>query len=79
VTPTREIYGNIVGGEVVYLFMLASFGVLGWALYRHVQRWMRGRPKIVLTISVGASKTCLSKASGRAKPCVKVPLACSIS
>jgi nitrate reductase gamma subunit len=45
VTPTREIYGNIVGGEVVYLFMLAAFGVLGWALYRHVQRWMRGRPE----------------------------------
>ena len=32
--PTREIYGNIVGGEVVYLFMIVSFGLLGWALRR---------------------------------------------
>lgn len=43
--PTREIYGNIVGGEVVYLFMLVSFGVLGWALYRRVRLWQQGRPE----------------------------------
>ena len=24
--PTREIYGNIVGGEWVYAFMAVSFG-----------------------------------------------------
>ncbi len=44
-TPTREIYGNIVGGEFVYLFMLVSFGVLSWAFYRHVRMWMQGQPE----------------------------------
>lgn len=43
--PTREIYGNIVGGEVVYLFMVISFGVLGWGLYRRYRLWMQGRPE----------------------------------
>src|SRR5262250_2658185 len=33
--PTREIYGNIVGGELVYLIMVLSFSLVGWALYRH--------------------------------------------
>lgn len=42
--PTREIYGNIVGGEVVYLFMLVSFGLLGWALYQRLRLWQQGRP-----------------------------------
>ena len=41
--PTREIYGNIVGGEVVYLFMLVSFALLGWALYQRVRLWQQGR------------------------------------
>ena len=26
--PTREIYGNIVGGELVYVFMVISFGLV---------------------------------------------------
>src|SRR5262245_24492732 len=43
--PTREIYGNIVGGEVVYLCMLVSFGLLGWALYRNLRLWRQGRPE----------------------------------
>ena len=42
--PTREIYGNIVGGELVYLVMVISFGLVGWALYRHYCLWMQGRP-----------------------------------
>ena len=42
--PTREIYGNIVGGELVYLAMVISFGLVGWALYRHYCLWMQGRP-----------------------------------
>lgn len=42
--PTREIYGNIVGGEIVYLFMIISFGVLGWALYQRLRLWQQGRP-----------------------------------
>lgn len=41
--PTRQIYGNIVGGEVVYLCMLVAFGLLGWALYRHLRLWRQGR------------------------------------
>ena len=43
--PTREIYGNIVGGEVVYLFMIVSFGLLGWALYQRWRLWQQGRPE----------------------------------
>jgi Fe-S oxidoreductase/nitrate reductase gamma subunit len=43
--PTREIYGNIVGGEVVYLFMIVSFGLLGWALYQRFRLWQQGRPE----------------------------------
>ncbi len=43
--PTREIYGNIVGGEVVYLFMIVSFGLLGLGLYRRMRQWQRGRPE----------------------------------
>ncbi len=43
--PTREIYGNIVGGEFVYLFMIVSLGILGWALYGRMKQWMRGRPE----------------------------------
>ncbi|MDE0207682.1 MAG: electron transporter, partial [Candidatus Tectomicrobia bacterium] len=43
--PTREIYGNIVGGEWVYAFMAVSFGILGWALYRRYRLWMQGRPE----------------------------------
>jgi Fe-S oxidoreductase/nitrate reductase gamma subunit len=43
--PTREIYGNIVGGNFVYLFMIVSFAVLGWALYRRLRLWQQGRPE----------------------------------
>jgi Fe-S oxidoreductase/nitrate reductase gamma subunit len=43
--PTREIYGNIVGGEIVYLFMIVAFAVLGWALYRRLRLWQQGRPE----------------------------------
>ena len=42
--PTREIYGNIVAGELVYLFMMVSFGLVGLALYRYYRLWMQGRP-----------------------------------
>jgi nitrate reductase gamma subunit len=42
--PTREIYGNIVAGELVYLVMIVSFGLVGLALYRHYRLWMQGRP-----------------------------------
>ena len=66
--PTREIYGNIVGGELVYLAMVVSFGLLGWALYRHYCLWMQGRPdnrvqnlwrrlKVMLVQGLGQQKT----------------------
>ncbi len=43
--PTRDIYGNIVGGEIVYLGMLISFGLVAWALYKRMRMWMQGRPE----------------------------------
>jgi Fe-S oxidoreductase/nitrate reductase gamma subunit len=43
--PTREIYGNIVGGEIVYLFMIVVACLLGWALYQRVRLWQQGRPE----------------------------------
>ncbi|GIX47635.1 MAG: hypothetical protein KatS3mg131_1846 [Candidatus Tectimicrobiota bacterium] len=43
--PTREIYGNIVGGEFVYLFMVVSLAILGWALYTRLRLWLQGRPE----------------------------------
>jgi len=43
--PTREIYGNIVAGELGYVFMVVSFGLVGLALYRHFRLWMQGRPE----------------------------------
>ena len=66
--PTREIYGNIVGGELVYLVMVISFGLVGWALYRHYCLWMQGRPdnrvqdlwrrlKVMLVQGLGQQKT----------------------
>src|SRR5439155_16128257 len=66
--PTREIYGNIVGGELVYLAMVISFGLVGWALYRHYCLWMQGRPdnrvqdlwrrlKVMLVQGLGQQKT----------------------
>ena len=66
--PTREIYGNIVGGELVYLAMVVSFGLVGWALYRHYCLWRQGRAdnrvqdlwrrlKVMLVQGLGQQKT----------------------
>lgn len=66
-TPTREIYGNIVGGEIVYLFMLVSFGVLGWALYRHVRMWMQGQPENRFDDWARRLKTMLIQGLGQGK------------
>src|SRR5262245_44288574 len=66
--PTREIYGNIVGGELVDLFMVVAFGLVGWVLYRHYCLWMQGRPdnrgqglwqrlKVMLVHGLGQQKT----------------------
>lgn len=66
--PTREIYGNIVGGEVVYLCMVISFGLLAWGLYRRCQLWQQGRAEgrwqdlgrrlqVLLVQGIGQQKT----------------------
>ena len=65
--PTREIYGNIVGGEVVYLFMVMSLGC--WAgrstgttacgckgVRKRVQDLWR-RLKVMLVHGLGQQKT----------------------
>jgi Fe-S oxidoreductase/nitrate reductase gamma subunit len=73
--PTREIYGNIVGGEVVYLLTLVTFGLLGWALYRRLRLWQQGRPeqrfdrlgarlKAMLIDGLGQKKTLRETAPG---------------
>jgi hypothetical protein len=49
--PTREIYGNIVGGELVYLAMVIAFGLVGWALFRHYCYGCRGVRTIVCRLS----------------------------
>lgn len=43
--PTREIYGNIVGGEVVYLFMVVASALVALAVYRRFRLWRQGRPE----------------------------------
>ncbi|MBM3222602.1 MAG: hypothetical protein FJZ47_02190, partial [Candidatus Tectomicrobia bacterium] len=66
--PTREIYGNIVAGELVYLAMAASFGLLGLGLYRNFCLWRQGRAenrfqdlwqrtKVLLVQGLGQQKT----------------------
>ena len=77
--PTREIYGNIVGGELVYVAMVVSFGLVGWALYRHYCLWMQGRPdnrvqdlwrrlKVMLVQGLGQQKTLREVARAAALP-----------
>ncbi len=65
--PTREIYGNIVGGEVVYLFMIVSFGLLGWALYQRFRLWQQGRPEQRFDVLVERLKTMLIHGLGQRK------------
>jgi Fe-S oxidoreductase/nitrate reductase gamma subunit len=71
--PTREIYGNIVGGEVVYLFMVVSFSILGWALYRRYRLWMQGRPENRLTDLGKRLKTMLVYGLGQQKTLREFP------
>ncbi len=40
--PTREIYWNITGGALIYLFALLAVGVLAWGIYGRVQLWRLG-------------------------------------
>ena len=41
---TREVFGNIPGGEWIYLIALASVGVFVWGLWRRVRLWRIGKP-----------------------------------
>ncbi|RMD81572.1 MAG: (Fe-S)-binding protein [Candidatus Dadabacteria bacterium] len=39
---TREIFWNITGGGLIYLFFAAALGHLGWTIYRRVRLWRIG-------------------------------------
>jgi ferredoxin/nitrate reductase gamma subunit len=40
--PTREIYWNISGGALIYLFALVALGFLATGVYRRVRLWRLG-------------------------------------
>jgi Fe-S oxidoreductase/nitrate reductase gamma subunit len=39
---TRELYWNIVGGTLIYLFFAVAVGFLGYAVYRRYRLWRLG-------------------------------------
>ena len=41
-TPTREIYWNIVLGPLVYLLAAAALGVMSFGIYQRVRLWRLG-------------------------------------
>jgi Fe-S oxidoreductase/nitrate reductase gamma subunit len=44
-SPTREIYWNIPGHNLVYLCFILALIVFGYGLVRHVRLWKLGRPE----------------------------------
>ena len=42
--PTRQIYWNIVGHLILYLFVVAGAAVFLYGLYRHWRNWRMGKP-----------------------------------
>ena len=40
--PTREIYWNIAGGKLIYLFALAAVAAMGYGVWRRVRLWRLG-------------------------------------
>jgi len=42
--PTREIYWNIVGGALIYLFAAAAVAFFAWGVLRRIRLWRLGRP-----------------------------------
>ena len=42
VTPTREIFWNVVDGGAIYLFALAAAALLGYGIYRRMRLWRLG-------------------------------------
>jgi Fe-S oxidoreductase/nitrate reductase gamma subunit len=43
--PSREIFGNIPFGEIIYLPALIVIGILVYAIYRRYRLWHIGRPE----------------------------------
>ncbi len=43
--PTREIYWNISGGKIVYLFMVISLALMVWGFWRRWRLWRLGGPE----------------------------------
>jgi len=41
--PTREIYWNITGGELIYVFFGVALIVLAWGIWRRARLWRLGR------------------------------------
>ena len=41
-TPTREIYWNIVFGPLIYLFAAMAIGVMSYGIYQRVRLWRLG-------------------------------------
>ncbi|KKM10109.1 hypothetical protein SY88_15845 [Clostridiales bacterium PH28_bin88] len=41
--PTREIYWNITGHQLMYLLMGLALAVCGFGFYQHLRGWRRGR------------------------------------
>lgn len=44
--PTREIYWNIVGGALIYLFAVAAGAFLVWTVWSRIRLWRLGGPEI---------------------------------
>jgi Fe-S oxidoreductase/nitrate reductase gamma subunit len=47
-TPTREIFWNVVDGGAIYLFALAAAALLGYGIYRRVRLWRLGEREVRL-------------------------------
>ena len=41
-SPTREIYWNIIGGTLIYAFAAVAVGLVGYGIWRRMQLWRLG-------------------------------------
>jgi len=44
-TPTREIYWNIQGHDLIYLFFALAMIIFGYGVYRRIRLWKLGQPE----------------------------------
>jgi Fe-S oxidoreductase/nitrate reductase gamma subunit len=44
VNPTREVYWNVSGTELIYVLLAPALAIFAYGIYRHVRRWLIGRP-----------------------------------